>query len=117
MAERNQRHYLGEFEAIVLMAVLRLREDAYGVAIRREIETVAGRPTSLGAVYTTLDRMEEKGFVSARLGEAKPERGGKAKRFYKVEGLGLAALDEMRQAQDRMLQGLGFSALTAGGLS
>ena len=111
MGAKNGSFNLGEFEALVMMAVLRLRENAYGVTIRREIESVAGRAASIGAVYTTLDRMEEKGFVSGRLGEATPERGGKPKRYYKIEGAGLLALEQMREAQGRMLAGVNLGLM------
>lgn len=99
--------YLGEFEQIVLLAVLRLRNDAYGVTIRREIAERAGRDVSFGAVYSALDRLEEKGFVSSRMGDPTPERGGRAKKFYKIEAPGARALNQARETADRMWAGLG----------
>lgn len=100
------RDYLGEFEQIVLLALLRLGENAYGMAIRREIEERANRATSLGAVYTTLERLEDKGFVSSSLGEATPERGGKPKRFFKIKASGASALRRTLEAQALMVRGL-----------
>jgi DNA-binding PadR family transcriptional regulator len=90
---------LGAFEEIILLAVAHLADDAYGVAIRQTVEEVAERPTSIGAVYATLDRLEEKGLVSSYQGEPTPERGGRAKRFFKVEGAGREALDEAERAR------------------
>jgi PadR family transcriptional regulator, regulatory protein PadR len=99
-------HYLGEFEQIVLLALLRLGDDAYGVQVRREIEARTGRETSVGAVYATLDRMEEKGYVSSRLGEATAERGGRAKRIFRAEPDGVYALRQSQEAIRRMSKGL-----------
>ncbi len=76
---------LGEFEQVALLALIRLRNNAYGASIRREIAERAGRDVSLGAIYTTLERLERKGFVSSARGAPTPERGGRAKRFYKIE--------------------------------
>lgn len=98
--------YLGELEQTVLAAVRRLRENAYGMTIRREILDRAGRDVSIGAVYATLERLEKKGFVSSRTGEATPERGGRAKRYFRIEGSGVHALEASWQAVDRMRDGL-----------
>jgi DNA-binding PadR family transcriptional regulator len=98
--------YLGEFEQIVLLAVLRLGTDAYGMTIRREIEERAGRSTSIGAVYATLERLETKGYVTSARGEPTPERGGRAKRYYQVEPSGVQALQRSREALERMWRGL-----------
>jgi PadR family transcriptional regulator, regulatory protein PadR len=87
---------LGEFERAVLMAIARLGSDAYGVPIKQILENRLGRRVSTGAVYTTLDRLEEKGFVTSWLGEPSAVRGGRAKRFYRVEADGSAALSESR---------------------
>ena len=86
---------LGEFEALVLAALLRLGDQAYGVAIRREIEDRTGRSPSIGAVYTTLHRLEGKGLVTSRLGEPTPERGGRAKRYFEARPEGREALADM----------------------
>lgn len=86
---------LGQFEQLVLTAILTLRDDAYGVTIHAKVEELA-RPKriSLGAVYVTLDRLEDKRFISSRLSDPTPERGGRAKRCYQLEGLGERALRE-----------------------
>ena len=80
---------LGEFEQIVLLAILRLKESAYGVSIRAEIFECTGRKTTSGALYTTLERLEGKGYLSSRVGEPTPERGGRAKRYYRISASGL----------------------------
>ena len=80
---------IGEFEYLLIMAAARLGEDAYGAAIRREIEEATGKRCSIGALYTTLDRMESKGFVKTWMGEATPERGGRAKRMVRVTAKGM----------------------------
>jgi PadR family transcriptional regulator PadR len=97
---------LGEFEQIVLLAVLRLGDSAYGVSIRAEIESCAGRKTTPGALYTTIDRLEKKGFLSAQIGEPTPERGGRAKRFYQVTPKGRTQLAAAQLAFQRLLGGL-----------
>lgn len=99
-------NYLGEFEQHVMAALLRLRGNAYGVTIRREIADRTGRDVSVGAVYATLDRLEQKGFVSSRLGEATPERGGRAKRYFEIEAPGMKALNESWRMTDRLRDGL-----------
>jgi PadR family transcriptional regulator PadR len=98
--------YLGEFEQIVLAALLRLGENAYGMAVRREIEERATRQTSIGAVYATLERLEAKGYVSSHEGEPTPERGGRAKRFFRIESDGMRVLRESQETMRRMMAGL-----------
>jgi DNA-binding PadR family transcriptional regulator len=98
--------YLGEFEQHVLAALMRLRSNAYGVTIRREIAERTGRDVTVGAVYATLDRLEGKGYVTSWAGEATPERGGRAKRYFDIEGPGLKALEESWRMIDRMRDGL-----------
>ena len=97
---------LGEFEIVVLAAILRLGDEAYGAAVRREIEGQTGRGVSIGAVYTTLRRMEGKGLVRATLGEPTPERGGRAKRYFRVEPDGRRALRHSLEVIARMTEGL-----------
>jgi PadR family transcriptional regulator PadR len=97
---------VGEFEQLVLLAVLQIGEGAYGVPIRREIEKRTGRSVSRGAVYTTLDRLESKGLLGSRLGDPTPERSGKAKRLYRVARSGITALKESRTALRSMWTGL-----------
>lgn len=97
---------LGEFEQIVLLAILRLGDDAYGAEIRREISVRTGRETAPGALYTTLDRLEDKGLIRSRMGAPTPERGGRAKRFFKVCAPGLRAIVRAQQAYRELLKGL-----------
>lgn len=98
--------YLGEFEQLVLLALLRLRDNAYGMTIRRELEERAQRDVSIGAVYATLERLEEKGFVASRMGDATAERGGRAKRYFAVTGAGAEALNDSREVLTKMWRGL-----------
>jgi PadR family transcriptional regulator PadR len=100
------RDYLGEFEHIVLLALLRLEDQAYGVTVRQEIELRTKREVSIGAVYATLDRLERKGYVKSQLGDPTPERGGRSKRFFRVTAKGLAAVDGTRRAIQKMIEGL-----------
>ncbi len=97
---------LGEFEQLLLLAILRLGDEAYGVAIRAEIESCARRKVTPGALYTTLERLEAKGLLAARTGEPTPERGGRAKRFYTVTHEGRARLVAAQTAFARMRAGL-----------
>jgi len=98
--------YLGEFEHIVMLALLRLAERAYGVTVRQEIELRTGREASIGAVYATLDRLEKKGYVKSRRGDPTPERGGRAKRFFRVTAKGAAAVNRTHRAFESMVEGL-----------
>ena len=97
---------VGEFEQLLLLAILRLGDGAYGVSIRAELEGCAKRKTTPGALYTTLERLERKGLVTARNGEPTAERGGRAKRFYLVTKVGRASLVAAQTAFQRMLTGL-----------
>src|SRR5215510_15408667 len=98
--------YLGEFEQLVLLALVRLGEDAYGMRVRREIEERGERPVSIGAVYATLERLEAKGYVSSYLGEATAERGGRAKRHFRIESEGEHALRHSLETVRKMARGL-----------
>lgn len=99
---------LGEFEMLVLLAALRLgAQEAHAVSIAEEIGERTGRGTRRSAVYTTLQRLEEKGLVASRLGDPRPERGGKARRLVTVRPEGVAAVREARAALQRMWGGLG----------
>ena len=100
------RDYLGEFEHIVLLALLRLDVRAYGVTVRQEIQFRIQREVSIGAVYATLDRLETKGFVGSFHGEPTPERGGRSKRFFRVTAEGLAAVNRTHRALRSMTEGL-----------
>ncbi|MEJ2239953.1 MAG: helix-turn-helix transcriptional regulator [Gemmatimonadales bacterium] len=88
----SKRDHLGEFEQVVLLATMRLGPDAYGVTIKDEIEARTRRKVSLGAIYPTVDRLEEKGFVTSRAGEPTAERGGRSRRHIKIKPAGLRAL-------------------------
>jgi len=97
---------LGEFEQIVLLAILRLDKQAYGATIRSEIAACTGRQPAPGALYTTLDRMEEKGIVLSWLGEATPQRGGRAKRYFALTKAGKTSLVSAQRAYRKLLTGL-----------
>jgi len=84
-----KREYLGNFELVVMLALIRLDEKAYGVPIAREIKARTGRRVSLGSIYATLERLEANGLVSSKLGEPTPERGGRAKKYFRISGIGL----------------------------
>jgi DNA-binding PadR family transcriptional regulator len=98
--------FLGEFEQVVLLAVAQLGEDGYGTTIRQEIERRTARGVSVGAVYATLARLEEKGFVTSWYGESTAKRGGRSKRHYRLEPAGAEALESTRAMLDRMWDGV-----------
>lgn len=97
---------MGEFEQAVLLAILHLGDHAYGMEIRKEIEERTGREVAIGAVYTTLERLARKGYVSSRIGEPTASRGGRAKKFYAVGPEGLEALRSAQEFMSRMWGGL-----------
>jgi DNA-binding PadR family transcriptional regulator len=101
-----RKDFLGEFEQVVLLAVLRLNDAAYAVPVRREIETRTRRAVARGALYVTLERLEEKGYVESWLADPTPERGGRAKRYYKVRPAGVTVLRQSWAALHRMWEGL-----------
>jgi len=103
MAKNNS---LGDFETLVMLALLRIGSGAYGMIVRREIEERTGREVSLGAIYATLDRLENKAMVSSTLGGAGRQRQGRAKRFFSVEPPGREALQRSLTALDRMRSGI-----------
>ena len=107
------REYPGEFEQVVLLTVARLRADAYGMAIRQEIEDRTGRDVGIASLYSALDRLEAKGLLSSTLGDPTPERGGRAKRFYRLEPSGASALQRAREMFASLWDGL---SLGEGGL-
>src|ERR1700755_3444473 len=98
----SNRDYLGEFEHIVILALLRLADRAYGVTVRQEIDTRTGREVSIGAIYATLERLEAKGYVKSRLGEPTLERGGRSKRFFHVTAKGVSAVNRTHRAVQNM---------------
>ena len=100
------RDTLGEFEKLVMMAVLRLGEDAYGATIIQELDRRTGREAGAGAVYVALKRLEQKGMVTSRLGESSPHRGGRPKRYFRVRPDGVQALKKAQAAWQAMSAGL-----------
>ena len=100
------RDSLGEFEHMIVLALIRLHDRAYGVSVRQEIEFRTKREVSIGAVYATLDRLETKGYVKSHRGDPTPERGGRSKRFFRVTGKGVAAVNRTRHALQSMTEGL-----------
>ena len=92
--------FLGGFELLVLLALIRLRDDAYGVPISEAIEESSGRAVAVGSVYITLERLERKGLVASRLGEPTAERGGRAKTYFRITAKGLRAV---RQEQRTLI--------------
>jgi PadR family transcriptional regulator PadR len=100
------RDYLGEFEHIIILALLRLEDRAYGVTVRQEIQLRTQREVSIGAVYATLARLESKGYVRSHRGDPTPERGGRSKRFFRVTAKGVGAVNRTHRALLRMTEGL-----------
>ena len=101
---------LGEFEYLMLTAAARLGDDAYGAAIRQEIERATGRSCSLGALYTTLDRLEKKALIRTWMGEATPQRGGRAKRMVHVTAKGARAASAFYDAVMRASHGVAWAS-------
>jgi PadR family transcriptional regulator PadR len=102
----SPRSHLGEFELMVMLALIRLADNAYGVPISREIEASSGREVKLGSVYAALERLEQKGSVISRLGEPTAERGGRAKRYFQVTPQGLREVRTLRQTLTRLWHGV-----------
>ena len=97
---------LGEFEQLIVLALVRLGPDAYGATVRREIEEHAGREVSISAVYTTLERLEQKGLVRSRIGEPTAERGGRRRRHFEMLPLGARSLRDAYRAISGMTAGI-----------
>lgn len=103
--------YLGEFEQLILLALVRLGDDAYGLTIRDTLRERADRDVSFGAIYSTLRRLETKGLVASSMGESTPVRGGRAKKYVKILPRGRTALKASQRAIGRMAEGLtGFES-------
>lgn len=100
---------LGEFEYLLITVAAGLGEHAYGAAIREEIEATADRRCSMGALYTTIDRLERKGLLETWMGEATPQRGGRAKRMVRVTGRGVSAAKEFYDAVTRVSRGASWA--------
>jgi PadR family transcriptional regulator, regulatory protein PadR len=105
---------LGEFEYLMITAAAALGEEAYGAAIREEIESTTGRKCSIGALYTTIDRLEKKGLVKTWMGEATPQRGGRAKRMVRVTPKGVQAAKDFYQVVMRVSRGVSWVTDRAG---
>lgn len=101
----NKTTYLGELEHMILLAVLRLGEEAYGMAIRDELANEVGREVKRSAAYITLERLSGKGYLTTRMGDSTPERGGRAKRYYQITAAGREALRESGLAFKRLWEG------------
>src|SRR5579863_1733769 len=101
---------LGEFEYLLLAAAARLGNEAYGATIRAEIEAATGRPCSIGALYTTLDRLESKGLLKTWMGDPSPQRGGRAKRMVRVTAKGIRAATGFYDSVTRVSRGVSWEA-------
>lgn len=94
--------FLGEFEELVLLTIANLGKEAYGVALLRDINERANRNLSIGALHSTLTRLEEKGFVTSYLGEPTSERGGRRKRYFELTNAAISGLNEMKSLRDEL---------------
>src|SRR5678815_1415518 len=98
--------YLGNFDLMLLLALLRLREDAYGVTIAEELEKQTGKEVVVASVYATLERLQQRGLVTSRLGDPTPERGGRAKRYFRITAAGTREVRDARRSLMKLWQGL-----------
>ena len=101
-----KREFLGGFELLVLLALIRLGDEAYGVPISEAIEDSSGKEVAMGSVYITLERLEQKGLVSSRLGEPTAERGGRAKTYFRITAKGLREVRQARRTLMNLWQGV-----------
>lgn len=106
---------MGEFEYLILTAAVQLGEEAYGAAIRAKVEEATGGQCSIGALYTTLDRLEEKGLIKTHMGGPTPERGGRAKRMVRVTGAGARAAEDFYSAIMKVTKGVSWQAIRSRG--
>lgn len=104
--------YLGEFEELVLLTIANLREEAYGVAIMEDINTRANRKLSIGALHSTITRLEEKGYITSYMGEHTPERGGRRKRYFQLTQTAVSMLMEMKSLRDQLWANANLSPQT-----
>ena len=102
----NKQSYLGEFEHLVLLSVLHLGDDAYGVTVRRHLKNTIDRDVAIGALYSTVERLEKKGLITSKKGESSAERGGKAKRYFKLTQDGITNLKCTKIKLERMWERL-----------
>ena len=105
----DKEKFLGEFEQMLLLAILRLGNEAYGTTIRQLLADNINRDVTIGALYTTLERLEKKGMLDSKMGEATTERGGRAKKYFEVSAKGQHALKRSKQALTNLWQGLALS--------
>lgn len=106
VVQMAKHHHLGTFELAVMLALMRLGDSAYGIPISREIEERGGRGVTLGSIYATLERLKTKGLVYSEIGEPTPERGGRAKKYFRVTETGLREVRETQRVLKRLWQGL-----------
>lgn len=111
----DKEKFLGEFEQMILLSVMRLGGNAYGTSVRQLLSEVTGRDVTIGALYTTLERLEKKGLLDSRMGEVTPERGGRAKKYFKVTAQGEGALRRSKQALTNLWQGVSLRTFDKGG--
>ena len=104
--QMNKHYQLGTFELIVLLALIRLGDDAYGISISHEIETRGSRRATIGSIYSTLNRLESKGLVCSEIGESTPERGGRAKKYFRVTVKGRREVRETQRILTRLSHAL-----------
>ena len=102
----GRRNYLGQFEFMTLVVLMRLEDAAYGVAIAREIEAASGREVALASLYLTLGRLEANGLIESRRGEPTPERGGRAKTYFKITAKGTRQVRDTRRALMKLWEGI-----------
>lgn len=107
----GRKGFLGAFEELVLLAVIRAEGAGYGMTIRREIEVRSGREVAIGAVYATLDRMENKGWVASRLGDPDTARRGRARRYFEILPAGVAVLGAAREAREGLWDGVDLGSI------
>jgi len=102
----SKGEYLGEFEQLVLLALLRLKDDAYGVTLRQEIQSRTNRRVAIGAVYACLERLERKGYVNSTVSDPQPVPGGRSRKYFKFTRAGAEALRRSREMMERMTEGM-----------
>lgn len=107
----NKEKFLGEFEQMAMLALVQLGSDAYGAKIRQLLHSEVNRNVAIGAIYSTLERLEKKGMVISQLGEATAERGGRPKRFFSITAQGQTALKRARAAMDTLWQDVALTTL------
>jgi PadR family transcriptional regulator PadR len=106
LEEMTKRDFLGNFELLVMLALIRVGENAYGVPISEELEKASSREVAIGSVYAALERLEKKGFIKSAVGEPTPERGGRAKRYFWVTARGVKEVRETQRTLVKLWQGL-----------